>query len=92
MTGICARHVGNDGRGFVAVKLRDGNVQRTKECDDDFRFAIHEETDGGDERGSVAQARAASTGESERRLFRIEIEADGMGAEIAGELWRLGHW
>ena len=79
-------HLIHDARGFIAVKLRRGKVKRAAKRDGRRRFPVNEDADGGDERRKAIDEFGGGSRGDRARTLRIEIQADGVGAELDGEL------
>ena len=82
----------DDVRGFVAMELRNGNVQRLTERHDRLRFPIHKNTDGGDKWRQAADQAPRRRRAKAARALRVEIQADGVGAEFGGEFGVFRVW
>ncbi len=80
------------GGGFVAVELHGVEIDGAGQRDDGFGRPVHEDADGFDFFGEGADDFVGVGGGDVADAFFVEIEAEGVGAEIDGELWRRRDW
>jgi hypothetical protein len=75
----------DDLRGFIAVELRDSEAQGLTKSHDGGLPPVHKDPDGCDEWREAAEDFGGSKGRDAAWAGFVEVQPDGVGAEVGGE-------